>query len=75
MCMLRLCGVCSGYFTGTQAGCGAGLRELQEYVSFLARLFFWRSMSPPEDWPHSPVTPAQIEERLAREMSDVVRIG
>jgi hypothetical protein len=50
-------------------------RELQEYVSFLARLLLRLSMSPPEDWPDKPVTPALVEERLGREMADMVRTG
>ena len=71
MWVRRLYRAGSGYFTGMRGACGRGMRELQEYVSFLARPLLRLSMSPQEN----PVTPEQVEERLAREMSDVVRTG
>ena len=51
------------------------VRELQEFVSFLALLLLRLSLSPPEEWPENPVTAKAVEERLAREMASVVRVG
>ena len=48
-------------------------RELKEYIGFLPRLLPRLSLAPPEDWPHSPVTPDQVEARLREEQFSVVR--
>lgn len=43
------------------------VRELKEYVGFLARLLFRLSHVPPGDWPPSPETPARVQARIKAE--------
>jgi len=50
------------------------IRELKEYVGQLARMLLRLSHVPPQDWPQSTVTPAQVRERLDLERGEVVRV-
>jgi hypothetical protein len=50
------------------------VRELKEYAGQIARLMLRLSHVPPEDWPKNPVTAAQIEERVKREIGTHVPV-
>jgi hypothetical protein len=50
------------------------VRELKEYVGQLARVLLRLSHVPPEEWPENPVTPVQVQERLAAERGTIVRV-
>jgi hypothetical protein len=49
------------------------VRELKEYVGFLARFLLRLSYIPPEDWPSGPETPASVQARLKAERPFVQR--
>lgn len=50
------------------------VRELKEYIGQLARLLLRLSHLPPEAWPESPITPAQVQARLEAERGTVIRV-
>jgi hypothetical protein len=50
------------------------IRELKEYVGQLARILMRLSHVPPEEWPHNPVTPEEVQRRLEAERGTVVRV-
>ncbi|RIK33129.1 MAG: hypothetical protein DCC55_35545 [Chloroflexi bacterium] len=50
------------------------VRELKEYVGYLARLLLRLSHVPPESWPANPVTVDEVSARLERERGQVVRV-
>lgn len=50
------------------------VRELKEYIGQLARILLRLSHVPPEDWPHNPVTPEQVGQRLGAERGTVIRV-
>jgi hypothetical protein len=50
------------------------VRELKEYVGQLARILLRLSHVPPAEWPENPVTPAQVQSRLAAERGTAVRV-
>ena len=49
------------------------VRELKEYVGFLARLLLRLSHVPPGDWPQNPETPERVQARLKAERPFVPR--
>jgi hypothetical protein len=49
------------------------VRELKEYVGFLARLLLRLSHVPPAQWPANPETPERVRERLRAERPHVLR--
>ena len=49
------------------------VREMKEYVAFLARTLLRLSHVPPSDWPEMPETVADLEARLQREVGRVAR--
>ena len=50
------------------------IRELKEYVGQLGRILMRLSHVPPEEWPHNPVTPEEVQRRLEAERGTVVRV-
>ncbi|GEM_PF-236775 len=49
------------------------VRELKEYVGFLARFLLRLSHVPPGDWPANPETPQRVQARLRVERQSVLR--
>lgn len=50
------------------------VRELKEYVGYVARLLLRLSHVPPEEWPANPVTVDEVAARIERERGQVVRV-